>query len=333
MTSTADAITIITTTSKNTSNKHKRIYDCVSQISLNGLENIINEVSMNCSYTSNDVYKDKDGNTALHVACINGYKEMLEMLLLYYDGDVTDIINSNNRSALNLAAHGGYVDLVKMLIEEGCHIDIPQDIQLFVLTSNTFPTYKLLMIEVIERKRRNSFMEFVNNYLHIYRSKLLDITLPDEQTTPIIGWNESWRLGQNYNKKEINLLIEMVISKTYYINEKDNNSTVGSNYEMLLSGRNNNKIQLLTTLITSYIAEYIGDYERQVIDVNLELKNSDTLSEYYATFEIGLDFDYEDYDDDEFDDDDFDGNEFDDDDFNNEFDDDDYYSEEEDFNE
>jgi len=311
-TSTTDAITTITTITNTTSNNHKSIYDCVIQMSLNGLEDIINEVSMNCSHTSNDVYKDHDGNTALHIACINGNKEILEMLLLYYDGDVTDITNDNNRSAVNLAAHGGYVDLVKMLIEEGCHIDITNDIQLFTLTSKTFSTYKILMLEVIERQRRDSFMEFVNNHLHIYRSKLLDITLPNEQTTPLLGWNESWLLGQSYYKKEINLLIEMVISKTYFINENDN-SKVCSSYEMLLSGRNDNKVQLLTTLITSYIAEYIGDYERQVIDDNLDLKNSDTLSEYNATWDN----------DDDDDDDDYDG----------EFDDGDFYSELEFYNE
>ena len=297
-----------TNTNNDNDNIHKRIYDCVCTMSLTQLEKVINEKIRNDTtvndtndsstyhrqlHTINDVYRDENGNTALHICARDNSKDMLTLLLLYYDGDVTDITNANDYSACNLAAQSGSVDIVKMLIEEGCHISLEKDIKDFCLSAKSFPTYKLLMLEMIERNRRASLLQYINNNLDIYQANLIEQLFPTEQTTPAIGWDRAWTLAKKFNESEISLLVERIVSKTYFVKENDTNDT-DSSYVMLLNGRNNNKVQLITTILVPSILEYLGDYEREIICDDEDLNNCDTFSEWLDRGYYNGDDDYDD---------------------------------------
>jgi hypothetical protein len=141
------------------------------------------------------------------------------------------------------------------------------------------------MLEVIERDRRKSLLEYVYTHLDIYQANLLEYLFPTEQTTPANGWIDAWRLAYKSNEQEISLLVERIVSKTYFINENDANDTndtnaTASSYVMLLNGRNNNKVQLITSILVPSVLEYLGDHIRDDISDNDILNNCDTFSEW-----------------------------------------------------
>ena len=56
------------------------------------------------------------------VACENGNRKIAELLLAAGDADVT-YTDEKGRTALHYAAHRGYLDIVKILIDKGADID------------------------------------------------------------------------------------------------------------------------------------------------------------------------------------------------------------------
>ena len=68
------------------------------------------------------IYKDENGNTALHYACDEGNLKIVEILL---DADCdTNIKNINKQTPLYLSAKRGYFDISKKLIESSAEINL-----------------------------------------------------------------------------------------------------------------------------------------------------------------------------------------------------------------
>jgi ankyrin repeat protein len=56
------------------------------------------------------------------VACENGNRKIAELLLANKEADVK-YTDEKGRTALHYAAHRGYLDIVKLLVEAGAEID------------------------------------------------------------------------------------------------------------------------------------------------------------------------------------------------------------------
>jgi ankyrin repeat protein len=60
---------------------------------------------------------DKDKNTALMVACMKGYTEIVDLLLKRSNKYYNNLKNSKGKTALMIAAEEGHVDIVKLLLK------------------------------------------------------------------------------------------------------------------------------------------------------------------------------------------------------------------------
>jgi len=72
---------------------------------------------------------DFEENTALHLACHRGYKEIAELLLR----QETDLVDGETHfvrhTPLHLAASYGHVDVVELLMSHGAPVDCRDELQ------------------------------------------------------------------------------------------------------------------------------------------------------------------------------------------------------------
>ena len=64
-------------------------------------------------------------NTALHLACEGGKKNIVQLLL--DKGELNNVKNVRGEAPIHLAARDGYKDIVKLLLEEDDIVDTLQD--------------------------------------------------------------------------------------------------------------------------------------------------------------------------------------------------------------
>ena len=74
-------------------------------------------ISKGCNVTD----KDNDGETVLHKACNEGYKELVQYLVVSYP-DILTIRDKWGQSPFLVSGYSGSVELVKYLISKGCDV-------------------------------------------------------------------------------------------------------------------------------------------------------------------------------------------------------------------
>jgi ankyrin repeat protein len=65
--------------------------------------------------------KSQDGDTALHLACTNGYAHVVELLL--HNGADINATDNSNKTSLHLASAQGHVDVVKLLLKQQADVN------------------------------------------------------------------------------------------------------------------------------------------------------------------------------------------------------------------
>ena len=83
---------------------------------------IINDPYLEQEYIQNKNYRDTENNSNLHIAVINNSIELVKYFLnKNYD---INQINKNGQTALHLACELGYENIMNLLIEKGADINI-----------------------------------------------------------------------------------------------------------------------------------------------------------------------------------------------------------------
>ena len=72
---------------------------------------------------------DFEVNTALHLACHKGYKEIAELLLTQGADVVDGETNFGQHTPLHLAAAYGHLDVVQLLMSHGASVDCRDELQ------------------------------------------------------------------------------------------------------------------------------------------------------------------------------------------------------------
>jgi len=72
---------------------------------------------------------DFEENTALHLACHKGYKEIAELLLSQGTDLVDGKTHCGRHTPLHLAAAYGHVDVVELLMSHGAPVDCRDELQ------------------------------------------------------------------------------------------------------------------------------------------------------------------------------------------------------------
>ena len=72
---------------------------------------------------------DFEENTALHLACRKGYKEIAELLLSQGTELVDGETQNGQHTPLHLAAAYGHVDLIELLMSHGAPVDCRDELQ------------------------------------------------------------------------------------------------------------------------------------------------------------------------------------------------------------
>jgi hypothetical protein len=76
--------------------------------------------------TYGDVVTDRGfgerGDRALHVAAMNGYRDLVELLI--QNGAEVNALDGRRHASLHMAAQEGHVDVAKLLIQNGAYLDI-----------------------------------------------------------------------------------------------------------------------------------------------------------------------------------------------------------------
>jgi len=67
--------------------------------------------------------RNRDGNTALHLACREGHVEVATMLVAAQPG-LTSVMNYDGLTCLHLAVKHEHVRLVELLMQSGCNINV-----------------------------------------------------------------------------------------------------------------------------------------------------------------------------------------------------------------
>jgi len=70
--------------------------------------------------------QDKNGNSALILSSMKGYKKIVELLLKYPNINI-NLKNKNGLNALMLSVFNGYMDILEKLIENGADIEVKDD--------------------------------------------------------------------------------------------------------------------------------------------------------------------------------------------------------------
>jgi len=94
---------------------HEVVIECMTLLTFacyKKYNNIVKKILKNCNVDVN--WKDKDEDSALHVACMSGNVEAIKLLLLHPDIQV-DRINSRGKTPEKIALQEGYVNIAEML--------------------------------------------------------------------------------------------------------------------------------------------------------------------------------------------------------------------------
>lgn len=169
--------------------------------------------------------KDNEGNTLLHVACLNGKKNVVDFLISH---DV-DVNAKNNRGnpALHFAALGGSADIVEILLENGAEINAQDNRGFSALRFAVFRGFKdvvsLLVDKGADVNEQNTewggsllHTACISNRINLIETliaKGIDVQIMnDEGLTPL-------HLASNHGQNE---LCELLIGKGADVNFTDN---------------------------------------------------------------------------------------------------------------
>lgn len=169
--------------------------------------------------------KDNEGNTPLHIACLNGKKSIVEFLISQ-NADVNEKNNMGNPS-LHFAALGGYADIIEILLENGADINAKDDRGFTAIRFAVFRGFKdvvsLLADEGADVGEQNK--EWGRSLLHtaclFNRINVVEILIAkgaDIQTTNPEGLTPL-HLASNHGHKE---LCGVLITKGADVNITDN---------------------------------------------------------------------------------------------------------------